>query len=181
MERRTFLQTSVAVAAVSGLAGLGALPTLAMPFEKKRKSVLGHDIAYIDEGAGRPVVFLHGNPTSSYLWRNIIPYVTDTHRAIAPDLMGMGDSDKPAMIDTYKESAEYLFAFLDGLDLEDAILVIHDWGSCLGWHYARTLSRTDLRHLLYGGDGAAIHAHCQHGAAWALHRIPSGHSYAWRW
>ena len=56
MERRTFLQTSVAVAAVSGLAGLGALPTLAMPFEKKRKRVMGHDIAYIDEGAGRPVV-----------------------------------------------------------------------------------------------------------------------------
>ena len=138
MERRTFLQTSVAVAAVSGLTGLGALPTLAMPYEKKRKRVLGHEIACIDEGAGRPVVFLHGNPTSSYLCRNIITYVTDTHRAIAPDLMGMGDSDKPAMTDTYKESAEYLFAFLDELDLEDAILVIHDWGSCLGWHYART-------------------------------------------
>ena len=107
MERRTFLQTSVAVSAVSGLTGLGALPTLAMPYEKKRKRVLGHEIAYIDEGAGRPVVFLHGNPTSSYLWRNIIPYVTDTHRAIAFDLMGMGDSDKPAMTDTYEESAEY--------------------------------------------------------------------------
>ncbi|GAB5471311.1 MAG: haloalkane dehalogenase [Rhodospirillales bacterium] len=95
-------------------------------------------MAYVDEGSGRPVVFLHGNPTSSYLWRNIIPYVTDRHRAIAPDMMGMGDSDKPEINATYAESAEYLHTFLDGLDLQDAILVIHDWGSCLGWHYART-------------------------------------------
>lgn len=135
MKRRTFLQTSAAAVAVTALA---PMPSLAMPFEKKRASVLGQQLAYIDEGEGRPVVFLHGNPASSYLWRNIIPYVTDGHRAIAPDLMGMGDSDKPAMANTYQESAEYLHAFLDSLDLKDAILVIHDWGSALGWHYART-------------------------------------------
>ncbi|MGH1356749.1 MAG: haloalkane dehalogenase [Thalassovita sp.] len=135
MKRRTFLKTTAAATAVAAIA---PVPGLAMPFEKKRATVLGHEMAYVDEGAGRPVVFLHGNPASSYLWRNIIPYVTDGHRAIAPDLMGMGDSDKPGMIETYRESAEYLHAFLDSLDLQDAVLVIHDWGSALGWHYART-------------------------------------------
>lgn len=135
MKRRTFIQTA---AATSALAALSFAPSFAAPFEKKMATVLGQKMAYIDEGQGRPVVFLHGNPASSYLWRNIIPYVLDGHRAIAPDLMGMGDSDKPAMTHTYQESAEYLHAFLDSLDLKDAILVIHDWGSALGWHYART-------------------------------------------
>lgn len=134
MDRRTFLKTSAATAAVATL----PRPSFATPYEKKYADVLGHKMAYIDEGEGRPVVFLHGNPASSYLWRNIIPYVADGHRAIAPDLMGMGDSDKPAMTETYHESAHYLHTFLDGLDLKDAVLVIHDWGSALGWHYART-------------------------------------------
>ena len=135
MKRRTFLQTTAAAAT---MAAFGTTASAAAPFEKKYANVLGHKMAYVDEGECRPVVFLDGNPASSYLWRNIIPYVTDRHRAIAPDLMGMGDSDKPAMTETYQESAEYLHAFLDSLDLQDAILVIHDWGSALGWHYART-------------------------------------------
>ena len=84
------------------------------------------------------MVFLHGNPASSYLWRNIIPYVSQSHRAIAPDLIGMGDSEKVALTDTYSQSAAHLHGFLDELDLRDAVLVIHDWGSTLGWHYART-------------------------------------------
>ena len=134
MDRRTFLKSTAATAAVATL----PRPSFAAPFEKKYVDVLGYKTAYIDEGEGRPVVFLHGNPASSYLWRNIIPYVADGHRAIAPDLMGMGDSDKPAMTETYHESAHYLHTFLDGLDLKDAVLVIHDWGSALGWHYART-------------------------------------------
>ncbi|WP_370229794.1 haloalkane dehalogenase [Cognatishimia sp.] len=135
MKRRTFLQTTAATAAV---AALSPAPSLASPFQKKYADVLGHKMAYIDEGEGRPVVFLHGNPASSYLWRNIIPFVTEGHRAIAPDLMGMGDSDKPVMTETYHESAHFLHSFLDSLDLKDAVLVIHDWGSALGWHYART-------------------------------------------
>ncbi len=110
------------------------------PFEKKRKTIFGHKVAYIDEGIGRPVVFLHGNPTSSYLWRNIIPYVSKDHRVIAPDLIGMGDSDKPNLKYTYEDQAAYLHAFLDELDLKNAVLVIHDWGSALGFHYARTRS-----------------------------------------
>ncbi len=137
MQRRSFLLSSAAaIGATSVPARLFASSFASLP--KKRVKVLGHEMAYTDNGEGRPVVFLHGNPTSSYLWRNIVPYVTDAHRAIAPDLMGMGDSDKPAMTDTYIESRDYLFAFLDGLDLQDAVLVIHDWGSALGWEYART-------------------------------------------
>jgi haloalkane dehalogenase len=136
MDRRTFLQTTAAATAAAA-AGSGTAAKAA-PFKKKHADVLGHQMAYIDEGAGRPVVFLHGNPASSYLWRNIIPFVTAGNRAIAPDLMGMGDSDKPAMTETYQESAHYLHTFLDSLDLRDAVLVIHDWGSALGWHYART-------------------------------------------
>lgn len=109
---------------------------------KKFKNILGQNIAYIDEGVGRPVVFLHGNPTSSYLWRNITPIVAKGYRVIAPDLIGMGDSDKPDMKNTYMDSSKYMFAFLDSLKLKNAVLVIHDWGSGLGWHYARTRPKT---------------------------------------
>ncbi len=133
IKRRTLLQ--------AGAASLGAaafpLPSLAGS-EKKRMSVLGSEMAYVDTGSGRPIVFLHGNPTSSYLWRGIIPHVSDTHRAIAPDMIGMGDSDKPAIAYTYKDHEEHLFGLLDALDLQDAVLVIHDWGGALGFHYART-------------------------------------------
>jgi len=112
----------------------------ALQYEKIYKTILGQEIAYIDEGQGRPVVFLHGNPTSSYLWRNIIPYISKNYRAIAPDLIGMGDSAKPDIKYTYTEQAKYLHGFLDSLDLKNAILVVHDWGSALGFHYARTRS-----------------------------------------
>lgn len=105
---------------------------------KSFMTVRGAEMAYVDQGEGRPVVFLHGNPTSSYLWRGIIPYVSKSHRAIAPDLIGMGDSAKPDIGYTYQDHADYLFDFLDALDLKDAVLVIHDWGSVLGFHYART-------------------------------------------
>ena len=135
MNRRAYLKMTALAAAATALPQIGFAATLP---EKKTANVLGHRMAYIDEGQGRPVVFLHGNPTSSYLWRNIIPYVSGSHRVIAPDLIGMGDSEKIAMTHTYWETANHLHSFLDSLDLQDAILVIHDWGSCLGWHYART-------------------------------------------
>lgn len=147
MNRRDFLMTSAGTATVmladfdSASAQAAALPasapSAAFPFKKKRKTVLGSEMAYVDEGSGQPVVFLHGNPTSSYLWRNIIPYVTGSRRAIAPDLIGMGDSDKPKISYTYDDHAQHLHALLDALDLSDVILVIHDWGSSLGLHYAR--------------------------------------------
>lgn len=108
---------------------------------KKFKTILGKKMAYIDEGEGEAIVFLHGNPTSSYLWRNIIPYLEGKGRIIAPDLIGMGDSEKldnsgPDRY-TYVEQREYLFALLDALDLGNAVtLVIHDWGSALGFDWA---------------------------------------------
>ena len=135
MHRRSFLISTTAAAAVSPLL---ATPALALRNDKLFRKVRDSEMAYIDQGSGRPLVFLHGNPTSSYLWRNIIPYVTDGHRAIAPDLIGMGDSGKPEIEYSYKDHAAYLFEFLDGLDLQNAILVIHDWGSAMGFHYART-------------------------------------------
>lgn len=107
------------------------------PFEKKFVTVNGSKMAYVDEGDGPVVLFLHGNPTSSYLWRNIIPYVTDDHRAIALDLIGMGDSAKPEIGYTFDEHAVYVDGFIDALELKNITLVIHDWGSALGMRYAR--------------------------------------------
>lgn len=110
-------------------------------YEKKFKEVLGKKMAYIEEGEGDPVVFLHGNPTSSYLWRNIIPYLTTMGRCIAPDLIGMGDSEKldnPGK-ESYRfvEHRNYLDELLYELDVTDnVVLVIHDWGSALGFDWA---------------------------------------------
>jgi len=137
MDRRNFLENTAAAAALAALP-LSVSARSVDPLPKSRRTILGHEMAYVDQGSGRPVVFLHGNPASSYLWRNIIPYVSGTHRAIAPDLIGMGDSEKVPLKDTYVESAAHLHGLLDELDIRDAILVIHDWGSALGWHYART-------------------------------------------
>jgi len=110
-------------------------------YEKKFKTVHGKQMAYIEAGAGDPIVFLHGNPTSSYLWRNIMPHLEGRGRLIAPDLIGMGDSDKlddsgPDSY-TYVEHRKYLFALLEELGVEENVtLVIHDWGSGLGFHWA---------------------------------------------
>lgn len=108
------------------------------PFEKKTAQVLESSMAYVDEGSGPPILFLHGNPTSSYLWRNVIPHVTDAgYRAIAPDLIGMGDSGKPEIDYTFADHARYLAALLNTLDLSDVTLVLHDWGGGLGMQWAR--------------------------------------------
>ncbi len=107
------------------------------PYEKQFVDVLGSQMAYVDAGEGPVVLFLHGNPTSSYLWRNIIPYAADTHRVVAVDLIGMGASDKPDLDYRFATHAEYLDAFVSALDLLDITLVIHDWGSALGMRYAR--------------------------------------------
>jgi len=109
----------------------------AFPFEKQFVEINGSRMAYVDEGTGPVVLFLHGNPTSSYLWRNIIPYVSDNHRAIAVDLIGMGDSDKPDIDYTFTDHATYLDGFIEALNLTDLTLVVHDWGSVLGMRYAR--------------------------------------------
>lgn len=119
------------------------------PYQKKKVSVQGSNMAYVDEGDGPAVLFLHGNPTSSYLWRNIIPHMLMSgYRAIAPDLMCMGDSDKPDITYTFDEHAEYLDSFIVSLGLKDITLVIHDWGSALGMRYAR-LNPANVRALSF--------------------------------
>jgi haloalkane dehalogenase len=114
-----------------------------LPFAtKKTIDVNGKKMSYIDEGQGHSIVFQHGNPTSSYLWRNIMPYCEGIGRLVACDLIGMGDSEKLSESDhtryTYSEQREYLFAAWDKLNLGDrVILVIHDWGSALAFEWAR--------------------------------------------
>jgi haloalkane dehalogenase len=109
----------------------------AFPYRKQRRRVLGQQMAYVDVGAGDPIVLLHGNPTSSYLWRNVLPHLQPLGRCIAPDLIGMGDSDKlpKSGPDSYRfvEHRRYLDALLEALDVHERVtFVIHDWGSTLG-------------------------------------------------
>jgi haloalkane dehalogenase len=112
------------------------------PFaEKKFIEIKGRRMAYLDEGEGDAIVFQHGNPTSSYLWRNVMPHCRGLGRLIACDLIGMGDSDKlvPSGPEryTYAEQREFLHALWDALDLGDrVVLVLHDWGSALGFDWA---------------------------------------------
>lgn len=109
------------------------------PYERKRIHVLDLEMAYIDVGEGDPIVFLHGNPTSSYLWRNIIPHLEAHGRCLAPDLVGMGDSDRipGESLYIYEDHYKYLDAWFDAVGLtENITLVIHDWGSGLGFNYA---------------------------------------------
>ncbi len=105
-------------------------------YEPHYCEVLGSRMHYIDEGSGDPIVLLHGNPTWSYLWRNIIPYLREKGRVIAPDLIGMGRSDKPDIEYRFVDHVNYLETLISTLDLQHITLVIHDWGSVLGFHYA---------------------------------------------
>lgn len=117
--------------------------------QKRRIGILDSEMAYIEKGLakgeGRPIVFLHGNPTSSYLWRNIIPYVEGLGHCIAPDLIGLGDSGRfadsgPGSYD-YFTTREYLFEFMDAMNFDEkVIMVVHDWGSTLGMDWAKTHS-----------------------------------------
>lgn len=109
----------------------------ALTLEYQNVNVGDSSMAYLEQGEGDAVVFLHGNPTSSYLWRNIIPIVAKTHRAIAPDLIGMGQSGKPNIDYSFKDHYEYLSAFIDELELEKITIVAHDWGAALGFEYAK--------------------------------------------
>jgi haloalkane dehalogenase len=118
------------------------MPTIS-PAELPKKSVniSGRKMAYVEMGEGDPIVFLHGNPTSSYLWRNVMPHLKDQGRCIAPDLIGMGDSDKlePSGPEryTFREHRRFLDAFLESVGVgKNVTLVIHDWGSALGFDWA---------------------------------------------
>jgi len=109
------------------------------PYVRERVAVLDTEMSYVDTGEGDPVVFLHGNPTSSYLWRNVIPHVESHARCLAPDLVGMGDSGKsPAGSYRFADHARYLDAWFEAVvPSENVTLVVHDWGSALGFHWAR--------------------------------------------
>lgn len=121
-------------------------------YSKHKVTIHGLQMAYVDEGEGDPIIFLHGNPSSSYEWRNVVPHLVGMGRCIAPDLIGMGDSDKlpnsgPSSYH-FIEHRKYLDAFLKALNLQRRItLVLHDWGSALGFDWA-------YRH------SSAIHAIC---------------------
>ena len=113
-----------------------------MKYTKKYAEINNKKMAYIDEGNGDTFLFLHGNPTSSYLWRNIAPHVEDIGRVVIPDLIGMGDSEKLDGVDNegYKYHGQYgyLTGLLENLDLgNDIHLIIHDWGSAMGFQFAR--------------------------------------------
>lgn len=106
------------------------------PFESKYMDVLDSKMHYVEQGKGDPILLLHGNPTSSYLWRNIIPYLSPHSRVIAVDLIGMGKSGKPDIAYRFVDHARYLEAFIKQMNLKNITLVVHDWGSGLGFYYA---------------------------------------------
>ena len=108
----------------------------AFPYPSHFVEVHGSNIHYVDEGSGEPILFLHGNPTSSYLWRNVIPHVRPLARCIAPDLIGMGKSDKPDIEYRFFDHVRYVDGFIAQLGLRHLTLVGHDWGSALAFHYA---------------------------------------------
>jgi len=123
------------------------------PIAKKRAQVLDHNMAYVEAGEGDPIVLLHGNPTSSYLWRGIIPHLSRLGRCIAPDLIGMGDSDKLEDSGPHRyrfvEHRRYLDAFLEAVGVHDDVtFVVHDWGSALGFDWANR-NRHAVKGLAY--------------------------------
>lgn len=123
------------------------------PYEKKRIQVLGHTMAYVEAGQGDPIVLLHGNPTSSYLWRNIMPYLEGLGRCIAPDLIGMGGSDRleSSGPERYRfvEHRQYLDGLLEALDVhQNVTFVVHDWGSALGFDWGNR-HRDAVRGIAY--------------------------------
>jgi len=128
-------------AAPAAAPGKASRISAAFPYQKQRRRVLGREMAYVEVGKGDPIVLLHGNPTSSYLWRNVLPHLQPLGRCIAPDLIGMGDSDKlpdsgPGSY-RFVEHRRYLDALLEALDVRERVtLVIHDWGSALGFDWA---------------------------------------------
>ena len=122
-------------------------------YPKQFADVLGKRMAYVETGEGDPIVFLHGNPTSSYLWRNVIPHVERLGRCIAPDLIGMGDSDKLDDVGPtsyrFVEHRRYLDALLEALGVRNRVtFVVHDWGSALGFDWA-SRHRDSVRGLVY--------------------------------
>lgn len=104
--------------------------------QSKYETILGSKLHYLEAGSGDPILFLHGIPTSSYLWRHIIPYLDNSGHCIAPDLIGCGDSEKPDIEYTIDDHIKYFSSFIEKLNLKNITLVLHGWGSVIGLNYA---------------------------------------------
>ena len=137
------------------------------PFAPHYAQVRGSRMHYVDEGQGRPLLLLHGNPTWSYLWRNVIPHLRPLGRVIAVDLIGMGRSDKPAIGYRYDDHYAYLEEFIAALNLQEITLVLHDWGSVLGFRYA-------MEHTLRIRGIAFMEANVRPRYSWAEFEGPAG-------
>ena len=125
------------------------MPSADERYPKQHAQIHGSSMSYVDIGQGDPIVFLHGNPTSSYLWRNVMPHVEGRGRLIAPDLIGMGDSDSGPDRYRFVEHRRYLDGLLDALGVVDNVtFVIHDWGSALGFDWANR-HRDSVRGIAY--------------------------------
>jgi len=155
LSRRGLIASSAAAAAVALTSQAQARQALVADWskQKKYKTVDGIRMAYYEVGKGDPIVFLHGNPTSSYLWRNVIPHVQHLGRCIAPDMAGMGDSERlpnsgPGVY-TYLTQRKYLYGLLEKLGVDDnVVFVIHDWGSAMGFNWAY-LNQDKVRGIAY--------------------------------
>lgn len=106
------------------------------PYESKYVDVYGAKMHYIEEGQGDPILLLHGIPTSCYVWRNVVPHLTSLGRCIAPDLIGMGKSDKPDIEYTVFDHIKYIEKFIETLNLKRLTIIMHGWGSVIGFDYA---------------------------------------------
>lgn len=135
---------------MSAAQGAPGSPGPAITGPQRRVDVLDTSMSYVDVGEGDPIVFLHGNPTSSYLWRNVIPHVRDLGRCLAPDLVGMGNSGtSPTFSYRFIDHARYLDAWFDAAGVGGrVILVLHDWGSALGF-YRALRHRADIAGIAY--------------------------------
>ena len=111
-------------------------PSPEFAFPSQFVEVKGTRMHYVEAGTGDPILLLHGNPTSSYLWRNVIPHLTGLGRCIAPDLIGFGKSEQPDIPYRVYDHARYIEAFIQALGLEHVTLVLHDWGGFIGLSYA---------------------------------------------
>ncbi len=118
------------------------------PYESRYAEVDSQRLHYIDKGEGQTFLFLHGNPTSSYLWRNVMRYVEPSGRVIAVDNIGFGKSDKPDLDYTYQTHYKFINGFIRVLNLKNLILVVHDWGSVIGLDYARQ-NETNVRGVVF--------------------------------
>lgn len=135
------------------------------PYQSKYVEVLGSKIHYIDEGEGKPILFLHGMPASNYSWRNVIPHIAKQGRCIAPDLIGMGRSDNPDISYRVFEHIRYIEAFIEALNLKEITLVLHGWGSVIGFDYAMK-HEENIRGLTF------FESHIRPVEYWNQHALP---------